>query len=207
VHHTGLRERLPMASVVYHAFCDPAGGSGTDAMTLAIGHREKDNRVVIDLVREVMPRFSPAAVVDEFASTLTRYRVHRLLGDHWGSEFVKEPFRVRGVIYQVADAPKSDLCRDALPMINWGMAGLPDHAKMVTQFAQLERCVSRAGKDSIDHPPGPFHDDIANAVAGCLVTCGASRSLHLPDAIFTSLGARPSTRAAWLQPCNAHLGF
>jgi hypothetical protein len=32
----------------------------------------------------------------------------------------------------------------------------------------LERRTSRAGKDSIDHPPGA-HDDIANAAAGALV--------------------------------------
>jgi hypothetical protein len=60
----GVRERLPQTGISYFAFCDPAGGSGQDAMTLAIGHREGD-RVIVDLVREVLPRFSPAAVVDE----------------------------------------------------------------------------------------------------------------------------------------------
>jgi hypothetical protein len=37
------------------------------------------------------------------------------------------------------------------------------------QLTSLERRTSRAGKDSIDHAPGA-HDDVANAVAGALVT-------------------------------------
>src|SRR4029450_12286297 len=37
------------------------------------------------------------------------------------------------------------------------------------QLTALERRTSRGGRDSIDHAPGA-HDDIANAVAGALVT-------------------------------------
>ena len=37
------------------------------------------------------------------------------------------------------------------------------------QLSSLERRTARGGKDSIDHSPG-MHDDIANAVAGALVT-------------------------------------
>jgi hypothetical protein len=40
---------------------------------------------------------------------------------------------------------------------------------MVMQLTSLERRTSRGGRDSIDHAPGS-HDDIANAVAGALVT-------------------------------------
>ena len=35
----------------------------------------------------------------------------------------------------------------------------------IAQIVGLERRVSRAGRDSIDHAPGA-HDDIANAVSG-----------------------------------------
>ena len=52
------------------AFCDPAGGSGTASMTLAIAHAgRRDGKVVavLDLIREVRPPFSPEAVVAEFA--------------------------------------------------------------------------------------------------------------------------------------------
>jgi hypothetical protein len=196
----GCRERPPLPGVVYHAFCDPAGGSGTDAMTLAIGHVERGGRVVVDLIREVMPKFSPAAVVAEFADALKRYRITRIHGDRWGNEFVQEPFRLRGIVYQVADAPKSDLYRDALPMINSGLAALLDHPKMVAQFCALERRVARSGKDSIDHPPGSaFHDDICNAVAGLLVTAASGRRpLGVSNTAFASMmkwSTRPQPRS------------
>src|SRR5262245_19821130 len=46
---------------------------------------------------------------------------------------------------------------------------LLEHDRLVTQLTSLERRTSRGGRDSIDHAPGG-HDDIANAVAGALVT-------------------------------------
>jgi hypothetical protein len=167
----GLRERPPMSGVVYIAALDPAGGSGGDSMTLAICHRDKDGRGILDLVREVRPKFSPQAVVDDFAQTLKAYRVHKVVGDHWGGELVREPFRRYGIEYAVADRPKSDFYRDLLPLLNSGKVELLDNARLVSQLCQLERRVSRAGKDSIDHPPGPFHDDVGNCVALALVTC------------------------------------
>jgi hypothetical protein len=39
------------------------------------------------------------------------------------------------------------------------------HDRLIAQIVGLERRVSRAGRDSIDHAPGA-HDDIANAVSG-----------------------------------------
>jgi hypothetical protein len=42
-------------------------------------------------------------------------------------------------------------------------------AMVVAQFVGLERRTSRSGRDSVDHAPGA-HDDVANAVAGALVT-------------------------------------
>jgi hypothetical protein len=46
---------------------------------------------------------------------------------------------------------------------------------MISQLCNLERRVSRAGKDSIDHPPGA-HDDLINSAAACLVLVNASGS-------------------------------
>jgi hypothetical protein len=64
-------------------------------MTLAIAHKTTtpDERVIVDAVREVRPPFSPSAVVDDFAALLKSYRVSKVIGDHYGGEFVKEPFR------------------------------------------------------------------------------------------------------------------
>ena len=100
------REMLPAADVTYRAFVDPSGGS-EDAMTLAIAHKATtpDERVIVDAVREVRPPFSPSAVVEDFAALLKRYRVSKVVGDHYGGEFVREPFRQHGISYELGREP------------------------------------------------------------------------------------------------------
>ena len=53
-------EIAPLENVKYVAFVDPSGGSG-DSMTLAIVHLE-NQRVILDLIRDRKPPFSPEAV-------------------------------------------------------------------------------------------------------------------------------------------------
>jgi len=50
-------ELAPRTERTFYAFCDPSGGS-SDSMTLGIAHAEKDV-AVLDLLREVIPPFSP----------------------------------------------------------------------------------------------------------------------------------------------------
>ena len=156
-------ERPPLRGVRYVGFVDPSGGS-VDSFTMAIAHRDGE-RVVVDVTRERRPPFSPEGVVAEFGETLKAYGVSRVRGDRYAGEWPREAFRKRGIVYEPATAPKSDLYRDLLPMLNGATIALLDNARLVNQIAGLERRVSRAGKDSIDHSPGG-HDDVANAVAG-----------------------------------------
>jgi hypothetical protein len=167
-------ELSPVSGVNYTAFVDPSGGS-SDSMTVAIAHRDRDGRGILDAVREVWPPFSPEAVVTDFAALLKSYRVFKLTGDRWGGEFVREPFRSHGVQYELSDKPKSDLYRDLLPLVNSGKVELLDHSRLVTQLCGLERRTARSGKDSIDHAPGA-HDDLVNAAAGALVRCAGQLS-------------------------------
>jgi hypothetical protein len=174
-----FHEMLPATGMRYFGFVDPSGGS-EDSMTLAIAHRTKkpDEIIVIDAVREAKAPFSPTAVVGEFAALLKSYRVKKVLGDHYGGEFVKEPFRQHGISYELCKQPKSDLYRDLLPRLNSGQIVLPRHDRMVAQIVGLERRTGRSGKDSIDHPPNG-HDDLANAVAGA--TAAAKRGGYSLD--------------------------
>jgi hypothetical protein len=149
----------------YYAFVDPSGGSA-DGFTLAISHREGE-RVFVDCVREIRPPFSPEGVVEEFAGVLKTYRVGVVRGDRYAGEWPREQFKKRGISYVVSDKTKSDLYRDLLPLLNSGLIVLPKNDRLISQLSNLERRVSRSGKDSIDHPPG-FHDDVANAVAGAI---------------------------------------
>jgi hypothetical protein len=156
-------------------------------MTLAIAHRQADGTAILDCLRERRPPFSPDEAVEEFCRTLAAYRVARITGDRYGGEFVREPFRRHGVAYTLAEKSKTDLYRDALPLLNSGKIRLLDHPRLVSQLCSLERRTSRGyGKDSIDHPLG-LHDDLANSCCGALTTAQARRSNYVhPDVLRMS---------------------
>lgn len=166
-------ELPPVSGVEYSAFVDPAGGSGSDSMTMAIGHGQtRDGRTiaVLDALRETRPPFSPEVVIAEFGALLSSYRVERVVGDRWGGEWVREPLRKAGIAYEPSERTKSELYRDLLPLLNSGAVELLDVKRLRGQLAGLERKTSRGGRDSIDHGPGAnSHDDVANSVCGALV--------------------------------------
>jgi hypothetical protein len=164
----GCYERAPQRDVTYYGFVDPSGGS-VDSFALCIGHLDYAKQtVVVDALREVKPgreTFSPEAVCADFSILLRSYGIASVTGDKYAGVWPVEQFSKFGVTYEQSAAPKSDLYRDLLPLINSRRIDLLDHPKMVSQLCSLERRVARGGKDSIDHPPGG-HDDVVNAVAG-----------------------------------------
>ena len=95
-------------------------------------------------------------------------------------EWVRERFRRHGIEYQLSEAPKSDIYRDALPLFNAGRAQLLDLNRLVNQLCSLERRTARGGRDMIDHPQHPSaHDDLANAVCGAFVMLERDRRPQL----------------------------
>ncbi len=123
---------------------------------------------MLDLVREVRPPFSPEQVVAEFADTLKQYGISTVTGDRWGGEFVREPFRNAGIVYELSSSPKSEIYQNLLPLLNSGKVELLDHPRLIAQLCGLERRTARSGRDSIDHAPN-CHDDLANAAGGALL--------------------------------------
>lgn len=180
----GIFEREPERRG-YVGFVDPSGGS-SDSFTLSIAHREGD-KAVLDLVREVKPPFSPEHVVLQFASDLKRYGIRQVHGDRYAGEWPREQFRKLGIQYKVAERSRSELYLDLLPALNSGQVRLLDIPKLAQQFIGLERRTSRLGRDSIDHRRGA-HDDVANAVAGALVTVLARAAFKPPTAAFGTWG-------------------
>lgn len=161
------RTEYPHSSAFsHHGFVDAAGGSGGDSFTLGVAHNE-DERIVLDLVREWMPPFSPDAVVAECAAELRRRGVSQVTGDRYAGEFPRELFRKHGVSYQPSEKPKSDIYKELLPLINSERVELLDNARLTSQLCGLERKTARSGKDSIDHALRG-HDDLINAAAGAL---------------------------------------
>ena len=171
----GRFEIPPTPGGRFFGFVDPSGGS-SDSFSLAIAYRRVDGVVVLAALREVRPPFSPEDVVDEFSKLLRTYGVHVVQGDRYAGEWPVERFQKYGIRYEQSAAPKSDLYRDLLPILNSGRCELLDHPRLVAQLCQLERRTARSGKDSIDHPPGAF-DDVANACAGALVGAAGKVSI------------------------------
>jgi hypothetical protein len=162
----GVLERAPLSGVRYFGACDPSGGSA-DSMTAAVAHREGD-RVILDVVRERQPPFSPEAVAKEFAEFFRSYRCSEIRGDRYAGEWPREQFRKYGVDYLPAVKTRSELYLELLPIINSRRVALLDDKRLFAQLAGLERRTSRAGKDSVDHAPGG-HDDRINAAAMSVV--------------------------------------
>jgi len=154
----------------YFAFTDPAGG-GNDEFAICIGHREGDRlngyTIVVDCLRA--QRGTPADIVLEYAALLKQYGVRKVSGDRFGGDWPSDEFERHGINYIMAEKPKSGLYLDLLPAMNSERIELPPDAKLTTQLAMLERRTSRAGRDSIDHPPNGS-DDRANVIAGLFAT-------------------------------------
>ncbi len=75
------REMLPAINSTYRAFYTGFDGGSDDSFALAISHKSHKDRIVIDVIREARPPFSPDAVVDDFAALPKSYRVGRMSGD------------------------------------------------------------------------------------------------------------------------------
>lgn len=170
----GDRQELPHRGCYQYAgFVDPAGGSGRDSMTLAIGHREQD-LAVLDVVREVRPPFSPQIAVGQFADLLSYYRVEKVTGDRYAGSWPAEQFRNCGIGYAASHRTKNDIYREFLPLVTGQRIELLDQPRLTRQLLSLERRTSRGGKDVVDHPPKRT-DDVANVAAGVLVATLTTR--------------------------------
>ncbi len=163
----GRIELPPSSEIRYVAFVDPSGGSA-DSFTLAIAHQAKNEKAILDCVRERKPPFSPDATVLEFAETLKQYGISRVTGDAYAGEWPRERFRAAGIEYVVSDKARSEIYLAFLPLLNAGRAELLENKRLANELIGLERRTARSGRDSIDHAPGS-HDDAANAAAGALV--------------------------------------
>jgi hypothetical protein len=181
---TDRRELPPVLNgTKYVGFVDPSGGS-QDSFTLAVCHREGEDRAVLDLIRERRPPFSPDSVVQEFAEVLASYGITTVVGDRYAGEWPRESFRTYGITYEPSSKTKSDIYRELVAPTNSGRIELLDVPVLRTQLLSLERRVARGGRDSIDHAPGG-RDDLANAAAGALVNALPASAKARKKALFS----------------------
>jgi len=167
------RYELPKAEgVSYFAFVDPSGGR-QDSFTLAISHREEE-KIVLDLIHETKPPFSPENVVREYSAILKDYGVSEVESDRYAGEWVVESFRKNGIIVNPTRKSKSEIYLEFLPLISSGLVELLDRKIILSQLTALDRKIRPGGKYSIDNFLGP--DDVANAICGSCVLAASEKS-------------------------------
>jgi hypothetical protein len=165
----GVVVRPPVAGTSYYAFADPSGGAH-DSFTLAITHREKDETVMLDLLFERKAPFNPSEATGEIATLLKSYGCSQVTGDKYGANWVVEAFAKTGIKYIQSERDRSAIYLDCLPLFTSGRARLIDSARLVAQFAALERRTFSNGRDKVDHGrETSARDDACNSAAGALV--------------------------------------
>ena len=167
------RYELPKGEgIEYQAFCDPSGGR-QDSMTLAIAHKdEAAGRVVLDVLREARPPFTPESVVAEFSGLLKSFGICSVRADRYAGEWVTSAFRNHGINVEASALAASEIYINFLPLVANGTVELLEIKRLAAQLTGLERRTRSGGKDIIDHYPGG-HDDLAVAAAGACVLCEA----------------------------------
>jgi hypothetical protein len=154
------------SSILYQAYCDSAGGVGSDSYSLAITHQDKD-LLVVDLVRGTAGKFDPQLVTEEYARLLKEYGIRKVVGDAYGAEWTAGAWSKCDIRYVRSELPKGQIYLECVPLFARGVVRLPDHARLLRELRLLERRTHRSGRDTVDHPRGA-HDDHANAACGAL---------------------------------------
>ncbi|MGA8651933.1 MAG: hypothetical protein WB677_15195 [Xanthobacteraceae bacterium] len=171
----GVHERPPQQGIHYVAYCDPAGGTGSDSFTIAIAHREYDKAgtVRVDLLRERKPRFVPAVVISEYAPLLRLYGITEVQGDKFAGGFHADEWQRNGISFKACANSTAENYLHALPMLLSGRARLLDNSMLRGQLVGLERHVQAGGRETVTHAHvASAHDDLAASVCGALVAAG-----------------------------------
>lgn len=169
----------------YVCFVDPASGQGKDSFTLAIAHTEKDTgQIVVDVLEERMPPFSPKTIIKEFAKIMSYYGLAKCTGDRYAIGYVGELFREHGITYECSNLSASEIYLECQSLFTVGKIELPDNKKMREQFKNLERRTRSGGRDQVSHPQfAEFHDDSCNSAAGVCVMLALQPTVSLQEAM------------------------
>jgi hypothetical protein len=174
----GVRERPPQPAVKYIAFCDAAGGTGTDSFALAIAHRGPPH--ILDLVRERKPRFVPSQVIAEYAQLLKRYKVTEVQGDKFALGFHADEWKSHGIKFVPCERTTTDNYLSMLPLLLSGRTRLLDNTTLRTQLAALERRAGAGDREVVSRPQlANAHDDLATVACGALVIAAQGRAYNL----------------------------
>ena len=142
-------ELPPVSGIFYEGFVDASSGTGHDAFTVGVVHKDKDGLYVVDLVRGTVGPFDPQAVTGQYAALLKDYGIATIVGDYFAAGWVASAFADHGIKYIRAELPKSQIYLECVSLFTRGLVRLPDHPKLLRELRMLERHTHRFGKDSV----------------------------------------------------------
>ena len=171
----GRKELLHVSDYNYFAFVDVSGGR-SESSAVAIGHRDKKKKVIVDFIKEYKAPHNPHAVIGSICEILRRFNIKRITGDNYGAEFVAAAFKASGFIYDKSQLSKSQLYLELIPQICSNQIELLDDEILINQLSNLERRTRSGGKDTVDHPQGG-KDDVANVIAGVSFITSKNRKI------------------------------
>jgi hypothetical protein len=172
-------ELPPQQGVQYQCFVDASGGRH-DSYTVCIGHKDQSDRFVCDVLRGREPPFDPQEITRQYAALAREYGCSRIEGDAYSADWITSSYRECGETYECAEKNKSELYLEGLPTFSRGLVSLPEHRRLERELRLLERHVSRAGRDRVDHGRNGS-DDYANAVFGALHMAMAGSRYRYPE--------------------------
>jgi hypothetical protein len=173
--------RYVLPGIQYFGHCDPAGGTGRDSMTLAIGHKVLDPQgreiAVVDALAEVQPPFDTDEIVERFASILKLWGINEITVDNYAAGWVVSAFMRHGITVVHNAISTSDIYVNVIPQFMSKRVRLLNHQRSVDQLCGLRRKVGQAGREIVTHP-AQGHDDLAAAICALLwrLSPGSSKS-------------------------------
>jgi hypothetical protein len=194
--HARPPELPPQQGLEYKCFVDASGGRH-DSYTICIGHKDNNDRFICDVLRGREPPLDPQETTREYAALAREYRCSRIYGDAYSADWIVSAFAESDATYLRAEKNKSELYLEGLPSFSRGLVALPEHRRLGRELRLLERHVSRAGRDRVDHGRGGS-DDYANSVFGCLHMVVQRRSYELPGFFGITAGGTAITSPSYV---------
>lgn len=171
----GVLVRPPRPGLHYRMGSDPSGGR-QDSFCAAVAHVEA-NVAMLDSVIEIAAPFNPTSATQRVADLAKAYGCRLIIGDRYGAGWIPDAFNKVGVTYEHCERDRSQVYVDCLALFAAGRVRLVDNAKLVHQFANLQRKVSAVGRERVDHGPHGA-DDLSNASAIALTLCVSSAGFN-----------------------------
>ena len=162
--------RYVLPGLAYYCHIDPAGGTGRDSMTMAIGHKVLDHGreiAVVDALFEAQPPFDTDMVVEKCAVILRQWGIHEITCDHYGAGWVIAAFTRHGISVTHAALSTSEIYVHVIPQFMSNRVRLLNHQRSIDQLCGLKRKVGQGGREIVEHNRNS-HDDLATAICGLL---------------------------------------